>query len=329
MASYLDNYRSRTQRSGTTTAEKIVTEGRKEYERYLRESPTHHNVQISRPQEATIIPTSDWIDVSINNITMNDKRNLDEKILTVRYDENIDVGCYVRWRNCYWMVVFQEYNSIDTHKTYVVRRCNQTFKYKHEGVLYEIPICATNLTLYSDGLADGKYLSRQDSKRNVWIGDSPISRMILPNTRIMLTHKTVFRATHIDDFSTNGIISLIVLQCAIEPEDDLTNNIAYNGENLANQPIEIPTETVIMGAEYMLLGTEKEYIISNQTAVRWELILNDSVEFAKIVNVADTNCKVKTTTSSKFVGKNIVLNAYDKTTDELLASKQITIRGYF
>ena len=74
--------------------------------------------------------------------------------------------------------MYKEHRTLDTHKKFTLTKCNNIFNYVVEGVKYEIPIYAQNLSLYSDGLADNKYTSAEDSKASAWFGENPITKSI-------------------------------------------------------------------------------------------------------------------------------------------------------
>ena len=54
--------------------------------------------------------------------------------------------------------------------------------------------------------------------------DNDFTKNIIVNTRIMLTNKTVYRVTHINNFTIPGIRNLTVIQTVLRDDDDLINN---------------------------------------------------------------------------------------------------------
>ena len=205
----LNRYKRRVQRSGETIKEKAVNEGIRNFRKTLMENPTAYEVQATIPDEVSVTRDTRFIMALITDVALNDQSALDDKYIHVDIEEDIDVGCYVKWKDINWILVYEEVNGFATHKKFVMKRCNQIFRYKQNDVIYDIPVSVTNLTLYSDGLADGKFLSRADAKRNIKMGSNPVTRSMDLGTRIMLTNKTVFRFTHIDNFSKEGLIACI------------------------------------------------------------------------------------------------------------------------
>lgn len=290
------------------------------FENYVLETlPTAIDVQITKPEEYTITEDTQYCRVVLEDITNNDKRAMDEKNLFVKVDENIDVGCYLYFDNSFWIIIFKEHRTTKDMKKYIIRRCNQFIKYKYKGVIYEIPIFIENLTMYSDGIADGVNVSIEDAKRQIWYGSNPITRLLDTNTRIMLTNSTVFRITHINDFEyvgektgSRGLIKSLILQTGILNEDDLENNLAYNGE----------TEDVVDTSDYKILGSDDIYLSSYNI---YQINGFDKVEFelkdspyARLEIVDDNTCKVTATSNYSYIGSKITLvasaygNVYEK-----------------
>ena len=320
----LNRFKRRAQRSGENRKEKSINEGIRNFRKTLRENPTCYEIQATVPDEISVTSSTRYIVALITDVTLNDQRALDDKYIHVDIEEDIDVGCYVRWQDINWLLVYQEVNGFATHKTFVMKRCNQMFRFKQNDIIYDIPVSVTNLTLYSDGLADGKFLSKADAKRNIKFGSSPLTRSIDLGNRIMLTNKTVFRFTHIDNFSQEGLITCIGLQTAITPLDDTENNIAHNPDMTKTDEVEdTPSSSVeIDGEEYIYLGGDSVYYIDNPDVV-WEL----SDNICEVKSVDRGVCKVLATKDSKYIGHTTTL--YAKYKNETIAIKDITVKGYF
>lgn len=320
----VSRFKRRVQRSGETFKEKALNEGIRNFRKTLRENPTCVKVQATIPDEISVTEDTGTILAMITDVALNDQRALDDKYIHVDIDENIDVGCYVKWQGIDWLLVYQEVNGFTTHKTFVMKRCNQIFRFKQNGIVYDIPVSATNLTLYSDGLADGVYLSRADAKRNIKFGSNPVTRSIDIGNRIMLTKKTVFKITHIDNFSYNGLVACIVGQVALTPKDDLENNIAYN-PNSEKEDLDHPVdEVVIYGSDEIYLGGEEDYYTNHDDNVEWE-VKDDSGCFS--FNINKGILRLSTGSNSKLIGNSCEI--FVKIDGQIVASKKITIIGYF
>ncbi len=330
LSSYISNYKKRIGLGCSTPKEKRILQLRLSFKKYLKETPTCIEVPITDINEVCITEDTKRAVVAINDITNNDKRSLDEKNLLVESDLNVDVGCYLFYDNCYWLTIFKEHKEMDTYKHFIIKRCNQFFNYKYKGQTYKIPLSVENLTLYSDGMADNKYTSVSDTKRQLYFGSNPITKTIDIDTRIMLTGKTVFRVTSVNDFEYNGretgidgLIKAICLQDALISKDDTINNIAYN-ELSKNDNVIIPFDK-IMGDEFINLGEENEYTIDYMRNVEW--LLDKQYRFCNIINQNEKTCTLQSETLAKYSGLEILLLAKDKETNETIDTKKITLRG--
>ncbi|MCI9976456.1 hypothetical protein JY742_10015 [Clostridioides difficile] len=327
---YLDKYNIRVLKGATSSKERIVNEIEYSFKKYLETTPTALLVPVTDIGEVVITEDTKKVLVSINDITNNDKRALDEKNLYVPKDTNVDIGCYLFYDNCYWLTVFKEHKEINAYKHFIIKRCNQFFNYKYKGQSYKIPISVENLTLYSDGMADNKYTSVADTKRQLYYANNYITKTIDIDTRIMLTNKTVFRVTSINDFEYNGretgadgLIKAICLQDALISKDDTINNIAWNDLSENDNAI-IPFDKII-GDEFINLGEENEYTIDYMRDVEW--LLDKQYRFCNIINQNEKTCTLQSDTLAKYSGLEILLLAKDKETNETIDTKKITIRG--
>lgn len=329
----IKRFRRMSQRSGCSMKEKAEVEARRNFRKMLNETPSAERLQATVPDEVSVTENTRTILAMVNDIALNDQRTLDEKYIHVDIETNIEVGCYVKWRNVDWLLIFEEVNGFNTHRTFVMKRCNQIFRFMYNGEVYNIPVSATNLTLYSDGLADGVYVSRADAKRNIKFGLNPITRLVDLGHRIMLTNKTVFRVTHIDDFSQNGVMACIVLQTAIIPKDDLENNIAYNEFTVVEDNVEEPKDEIvemedieqvhIEGSDYIYLGSEESYF-SNINNTLW--YFDEGEKAFTITTTGNGICNIVASTDSRYIGHKAILYAE---VDGYITQKEIVVKNYF
>lgn len=327
---YLDRYNLRVLRGATSTKERIANDIENSFKKYLDTSPTALTVPMTDVGEAIITETTKRVLVAINDITNNDKRALDEKNIYVQKDVNVDVGCYLFYDNCYWLTIFKEHKTINTYKHFIIKRCNQFFNYKYKGQSYKIPISVENLTLYSDGMADNKYTSVSDTKRQLYFGSNPITKTIDIDTRIMLTGKTVFRVTSVNDFEftgketgSDGLIKAICLQDALISKDDAINNVAWNDLS-ENDNVIIPFSK-IMGDGFINLGEENEYRIDHSQGVEW--LLDKQYGYCNIINQDEKKCVIQANTLAKYSGLEALLLVKDRETNETIDIKKIILRG--
>lgn len=323
---YFDRYRRRSQRSGKTAKEKKLNEIRRNFLKHWKESPTGFEVQATVPDEINISDETRTIKAIIGDITLNDKRVLDEKYLQVAHDEVMEIGCYILWQNSHWIVMFREHNTVESHKTFVIRRCNQFINHRYKNEIWKIPVSIENLTMYSDGLADSILHSIPDPKRHISMGSNPITRTLGLGHRVMLGGKTVFRITHFNDFEYNsaftgsqGLIKALVLQTTVISNDDLENFVAWNEveeyiENVVGE---------ILGDDRITFSSSKKYRYNGDNTITWEI---DS-PLATVVT-EDNQCTVKVVDDITKVGEKINLSAIDFETGKVLDTKEISIVGF-
>lgn len=321
---YFDLYKNRVLGESANIREKEVYEMTSEFNEYLNQSLTSHEVYYTKVDELPDITTNEKKLMIINDISKNDKKAYDEKKLLCSLDTNIAVGSYIYWDNSWWLIVFSENKSVKTCKKFTMNRCNQYLNYVHKGELYKIPMTITALTLYSDGLADMVYTSMGDAKNRVYFGTNPITRTIDVGTRMMISNKTVYRVTNLTDFEynsntgDNGLISAIILQTNILKEDDVKKNIAYNdiSKNDASK---------IKGEDVIYLYDENKYEVEYEGEVEFRLDF-DYVNTV-IVSQGNNKCIVKHNDSMDDLGSTVLLIARDKNTQETIDIKNILVRG--
>lgn len=326
--SYFDNYKKRVLGASNTIKNREISEMTSEFEEYLQSAVTSDYFSYTKIDELPDLDTNEKELMIINDVSQNDKTALDEKILLCRLNVNIDVGSYVYFNGNWFVIEFEENKSIQTHKKYIMRRCNNTLNFNYKGKIYNIPLSISNLTLYSKGIKDTKYLSEADAKRDVFIGSNPITRAIERGNRIMLNNLSTFRITHINDFEYTrrydeeaGLIKWIVVQTLVLNEDDKENNVAYN-------PISEPdTSDVgkIHGKDFIYINEINKYKIDYAKEV--EFILDFDYVNMVITKQGSNECSIKHNDSMDDLGDYFSLIARDKETKETIDIKNILVKG--
>ena len=333
MASYLDNYRKRVSLGASDRREKLISQAERTFENQLRESPSAKRLKATLPGEINILGNTNEIDCIVLNISDNDIKAFDQKYLLTRTDENFDIGCYVEFDGAYWLAAFKEHRTLDTHKKFTLYKCNNIWKYKKNGVVYEFPIYVQNLSLYSDGLADNKYTSQEDGKLSIYYGENPITKSVHINTRIMIGNRLTFRMTNINDYefrsNHNGqcAIKAMLLQTTIVDKDDIENNIAWN-EDSEIQEIDNTTPKIV-GDKKAMLGSKKVYKCSKDVEGKsWEIECSPELREVIVFETTDDgdkHCEIKFPTSVKFVGESVILKLF--VNDTLKDTLEIVIKS--
>jgi hypothetical protein len=318
---HMKMYKGSVLRDFKNTKDKHTDEIDKNFNKYAERSPTGRIVPISKPGETNINENTRQALVVINDISNNDKKALDEKNLLVDRSLEVEVGCYVRFDDSDWLIQFEEHKIIPTYRKFTMRKCNQIFVYKYKGITYDIPVSIENLTMYSDGQNDGRYFTFPDAKRHVWYGKNPITETIQIGARIMLTNRTVFKSTHINDFEYPGLIKNLVLQTALIQKDDFDENIAWNKDENSDEII----PEIIRGENMLYVSSTSEYEIEHSGLVNWVFNEQELDNIVKIIDSDNNKCTLKSMGGMKTVGEQFTLIAQDEN-NMVIDAKTITLR---
>lgn len=324
MSSYHDRYKRRVLLDGTNAKENEESIGRRNFDYMLqyKTSPTVHDIILSLNSESEVMNKYN-VTCEISNVTNNDQDKYDEKYVKFSMLQDITYGSYVKWNNAEWLILFEENNPFQIYRTFTMRRCNNEFNFKYNGVLYKIPQVVKNLTLYSDGLDDEIYISKPDAQRQILMADNGLTSKIKIGTRVMLTNATVYMITHIDDFSHPGVRTMICKQDTINSLDDLESNIAYNE---ISEVIEVSNElTSINGKDVLYVGDFTNYSILNPTTVDTDYSITVSESFITITRLGDFRFKLECNEDARNIGKTFELSLFDKVGN--VDTKIITVKG--
>ena len=333
MSTCLDNYRKRVGLGYEDRKDKLIAQSERSFERQLKESPSAKRLLATKPNQINIVGNTNYMDCIILDISDNDIKAFDQKYILVRKDEDFDIGCYVFFDGTYWLAMYKEHRVLETHKKFTLTKCNNIFNYVVKGVKYEIPIYAQNLSLYSDGLADNKYTSAEDSKASAWFGENPITKSIKVNTRIMIENRNVFRMTNINNFEFRSApgktcaMKVMLLHTAITDKDDLENNIAWN--DCAKVDEVDTSQTYIVGDKKAMLGSKKTYRCSSETDYKhWEIECSPELKRDIIFLTpggGDKHCEIKFPSNIRFVGEKVKLKLF--ASNILRDTLEITIKS--
>lgn len=165
MSNYFEKYRKRNLKDFNTIEEKERNDMINDFEFYLtKEARSAYEIQYTRPDELINKETNLHERMVIKDIADNDKSAFDEKYLVCRLECPVDVGSYIYWNKSYYILEFEEVITTMTHKKYTLKRCNEWFNIGYKGEIYRTPVNITNLTMYSKGIHDYKYISNLDAK---------------------------------------------------------------------------------------------------------------------------------------------------------------------
>ena len=164
-------------------------------------------------------------------------------------------------------------------------------------------------------------------------GSNPVTRTIIPNTRFMITNRTVFKATHINDFEyngaftgANGLIKALVLQTTVRNEDDIENGLAWNN----NAESDKENSTGIIGDFKIMVGSSKTYKCNGiePKLLEWTIDTNNNSLLTTTIN-SKNELMVTISTSVKYVGQGFIILAKDKSTGSIYDSLQVEVKGFY
>ena len=172
----------------------------------------------------------------IQNIKYGENFN-DEKILLAENDVVIRIGSLVGWDGKTWLVNNEENRAITTHQAFKIQLCNNVLNWKDSnGVIKSAPCIFFETGLgYSDSDQEVK---QTVTRREIHIQYNTDTNAIYENQRFIFGHKRSYVVTDVDDQTRpERLIVLRIEKDLPRPEDDLANNIAYNGINTPVQPM--------------------------------------------------------------------------------------------
>lgn len=325
----LNKFKRRVGNGGITdTRSRLNHQAKKKFERSLKIDPSAMDLKVTDVDEVNITENTKTIRVIVNDYSDNDQKAFDEKWLFTRIEDNVDVGCYVKFDDCYWLVNFKEHNSIKSHKKYIMKKCNQIVKYKYNGVTYEIPVVAKNLTQYSDGLQDIVYTSTPDNKLSLLYGVNHITKNIKLGQRVMINGTRVYRTTMVEDYQYNasydgydGIASAIVVFTALRDTDNKEDNMADNGED------DIVSGLSINGAEKVMPGGKFKYKLSEAKYTDWEVEYKGNQSGYVTLNRSGDDCILDIKSDMDLIGESFKLISLNGVNLQQ-AAKEISVTGF-
>lgn len=244
----------------------------------------------------------------------------DQKLLHTKLDSKLDSGSYIWWDNAEWILLNEEHNAVQDHRTFTINRCAVDINIALDGTTYTFPIAINNLTLYSDGKKELVDMDVSSAKYSVEISENDVANTIDVGTRFIIRGRA-FEASLVDDFTIKNVRTITICETVTNTFDDVESDIAYND----NSEIEdiINPNLKIIGNDVILIGDTTEYTLPK--AVNWELEPNKALT---IVSNEKGKCKIKCKSDSSFIGNVVKLKAINDF-HEVIDEKIIRIGGFF
>ena len=322
MGNYLDRYVKRTIGTCNSVKERNIEELRNEFDEFANDAYSGQEYIYTKVNELPDLDTNERALMVIKDVTSNDKKNLDEKYLLAKYGIDIEVGCYVHDGYDWYLIEYRESKATDTYNKFTMRRCNVMLNLAVEGKVYPMPVSISNLTMYSAGIKEFKYIDEFNAKRDIHVGANPITNKIRETDRIMVTRDTTFRITHINDFEytrrdySAGLLKWMCSQTVALSEDNIDDKIAYN-------PISKGETDGINGDNFIYIGAENEYKVDDVDAT---FELDRIYSFATLVDNHDGTCVLTCKVDFDIPGEDIMIIA-KKSDGSTLDTKVVKVRG--
>lgn len=330
---YLHRFRRKIDIGGCSQGESETTELKDNFDEMIDEklAPTVHTVKYVRKNDVGTDLVGTEINVNIENVAYNDQKTNDEKFVNFKWDSDVTNGDEFYWQGTWWILYHEEKLAVLSHKTYVCKKCNFIYNMKLNGEIYQIPLLLTNLTLYSDGMADRVAMSAEEGGRRITYPVNELTKNLKIGSRIMLSNDTIYEIAHMDDFSRVGVVDAVLNQIFFNSEDDKENVIAWNdfGEKV---------EVDILGDDVLRLGANAVYQnpfigredMSDDNFPSWTIVSEDDCVIidTSYDNSENGNIRVQCTKDASYIGVVATLSATHRHTG-LTLIKEIRIGGMF
>lgn len=324
---YLHKFRRKIDINGCSQSSSETIELRENFNEMVDQKlvPTVHTVKYVKKENVGTDLEGTKINVNIENVAYNDQKTNDEKFVNFKWDSNVKIGDEFYWHDTWWVLYHEEKLSIFSHKTYVCKKCNFIYNMKFNGEVYQIPLLLTNLTLYSDGMADRVAMSAEEGGRRITYPVNDLTKNLVIGSRIMLSNDTIYEIAHMDDFSRVGVVDAVLNQIFFNSQDDKENIIAWNDFNEKN-------EASILGDEVLRLGANAVYTNPfNLSALPiWEIDAEDDCVWIDTTydNSSNGNVRLQCTKDMSYIGTTVTLRVTNRRTN-VVCVKIIKIGGMF
>jgi hypothetical protein len=359
MSNFFNRYRKRIGVTSKGQTEKdIITQDAIDIFNDLTDNfrnPTVHHISYIKPFEFDIKEKLET-NVVIADCTRNDSDLFDEKLIHTKLDSKLDSGSCVEWADEVWLVANEEHNSVQSHRTYVMKRCQTELNLLLHGETWSFPCIINNLNIYSDGSKENVNITTSSAKYQVMIPQNIITDCIKLQSRIAIGNR-IYEVSLIDKLTNKNIYTLVAVEVVANSLDDLDNNVAYNDE--ISKPEDIVYWNKIQGSDIIYLGETAEFLCED--AISWKLVLDSEIEYSYLIDkdsfyLVDANgfyliegiisnnastdrygemvkneigiCNIKCNTSNKLIGREMILQALDAD-GNVIDEKIINVRGYF
>ena len=253
----------------------------------------------------------------IDHSQSNNKDLSDDKYVVSPNEIQIVTGDYIEWRDSFWMVFTKEFKTIPTHQQAKIKEANELIKWvKADGTISNNgkgwPAYVQSQTLYTMGVSHTNYMSLPDSKLSLFLKDNQETRDLVMNRRVVVGGR-VYRTQYINTISRPGLISFLLDEDSIGPNDNMLLGIAdYHliGEGHVDQPANPDEEQLtIDGNINPKVGRVYEYKISGMKVQEWVVTHSAKTEPYFVVKQDENSINIQFKDETRLIGEMIEIIA--------------------
>lgn len=208
--SYLNAYKRRVSKRGTTYLENSESYAKEHLEREFTNIAGYNKAVLNKDDETELVVQSTTSNLS--------------KTIMFRPSAKIKSGDYLTFNNNTWIVRSTDYEGL--HPKSEVFLCNQKLTFKNP---YSIFPCHVNTTTYgTKGLVSAEKFYESDSKIKLYIQRNKVTDKLKEGYRFILGNRYAYKITGIEDITYPGMFTITCEHDESLEMDDFENNLAYN-----------------------------------------------------------------------------------------------------
>lgn len=239
----------------------------------------------------------------------------DAKKIYILPNDILDVGDYLFFDKYWWII--DGFNNNLPSPCGTSLKCNQTISWKDEnGKIYRYPCNIQNDSYGAKILLSNDAFGEVSQKCKVIIQNNEDTlKFLRPDFRFILSNSDtdIYKVGTRDVGIDNGIITLTCSKDVLKDEDDLENNIAYNGvtnnETDNNDSEQTETTYIITGSPKLIKDKQQTYELNEEVqGIEWRLDqMSIDAELAEIVSQDNKTCILSTSCGD---GEPVTLSCY-------------------
>ena len=139
------------------------------------------------------------VEGSLQDATFNNRTYGDEKIFLTRIDETLSIGDYLSWRKKPYIVTAEDVNTSPTHRTFIIRPCNNIINVKVEDKTMPLYIIVDGTIAK---FKETDIIAIHNDEFKMTFGVNELSDTLKENDRVTIKDK-VFRITTLENLTGN------------------------------------------------------------------------------------------------------------------------------